>query len=100
VNLILNAVHAMPGGGTLTIRASDEDGGVVIHVEDSGQGIAPDVLKRIFDPFFTTKQAEGTGLGLSISQTLVSRAGGTISASSTPGQGSDFRIFLPASASE
>src|SRR6056297_3432076 len=100
VNLILNAVHAMPGGGTLTIRASDEDGGVVIHVEDSGQGIAPEVLKRIFDPFFTTKQAEGTGLGLPISQTLVSRAGGTISASSTPGQGSDFRIFLPASASE
>ncbi|MCZ0811673.1 MAG: sensor histidine kinase [Pseudomonadota bacterium] len=100
VNLILNAVHAMPGGGTLTIRAGDKDGGVVIHVEDTGQGIAPEVLRRIFDPFFTTKQAEGTGLGLSISQTLVSRAGGTISARSTPGKGSDFRIFLPASATQ
>jgi len=96
VNLIINAVHAMPKGGELNIVVSNTDGAVRVEVTDTGRGIAPDVLKRIFDPFFTTKQAEGTGLGLSISQRLVSRADGEISASSTPGQGSRFTVTLPA----
>jgi signal transduction histidine kinase len=96
VNLILNAVHAMPQGGTLTIAVADQADQVVMTVTDTGTGMPPKVLSRIFDPFFTTKQAQGTGLGLSISQQLVSRLGGQITATSTPGAGSRFEIVLPA----
>lgn len=95
VNLILNAIHAMPGGGTLTVATADREACVVITVADTGTGIAPDVLPRIFDPFFTTKQAQGTGLGLSISQQIVIQAGGRITVSSTPGRGSRFEVSLP-----
>ncbi|POF32710.1 sensor histidine kinase [Roseibium marinum] len=96
VNLILNAVQAMPEGGDLRIESYDEAGEVVLNFEDTGTGIAPDILSRIFDPFFTTKQAQGTGLGLSISRQIVSRVGGQISATSTLGKGSSFHIRLPA----
>ncbi|OOY07181.1 cache domain-containing protein [Thioclava sp. F36-7] len=100
VNLILNAVQAMPGGGTLRVATAEEAGEVILSVEDTGTGIDPSVLPRIFDPFFTTKQAQGTGLGLSISQQLVSRAGGRISARSMPGGGSRFEIILPAAVAD
>lgn len=99
INLIVNAIHAMPDGGTLRIAAheahQEEKDWVEIVVADTGAGIAPEVLERVFDPFFTTKRSRGTGLGLSISQTLVTQAGGTLLAESTPGEGSRFTIRLP-----
>lgn len=99
VNLIVNAIHAMPDGGTLTLRDHDldRDGqpGIMIEIGDSGIGMAPDVLAKVFDPFFTTKRQGGTGLGLPISQTLATRQGGSISVESVLGQGTTFRLWLP-----
>ncbi len=102
INLIVNAIHAMPKGGILTLRSYDHDqdgaAGLMIEVADTGKGMPADVLKKAFDPFFTTKRREGTGLGLSISQTLITRCGGHISARSVEGEGTTFSIWLPSSA--
>lgn len=99
VNLIVNAIHAMPEGGTLGLKSfdQDEDGrpGITIEVQDTGVGMAPEVVQKVFDPFFTTKRQEGTGLGLSISQTLVTRQSGKIAVESTQGKGTTFSIWLP-----
>ena len=101
VNLIVNAIHAMPEGGMLTLRTSDADmdgkPGLAIEVIDTGLGMAPEVIQKIFDPFFTTKRREGTGLGLSISQTLITRQAGKISVESEPGKGTAFTVWLPES---
>jgi len=99
INLIVNAIHAMPDGGSLTLRScdADRDGvpGIVIEVADTGIGMDAEVVEKVFDPFFTTKRRDGTGLGLSISQTLIKRQGGQITAESEIGRGSTFRIWLP-----
>lgn len=99
VNLVVNAIHAMPDGGTLTLSSADSDmdgkPGLLIEVCDTGVGMTPEVMQKIFDPFFSTKRQQGTGLGLSISQTLVTRQGGKIFAESVPGKGTRFSIWLP-----
>jgi signal transduction histidine kinase len=99
INLIVNAIHAMPDGGTLGLRSFDaeRDGnpGIVIEVADTGVGMPADMVEKVFDPFFTTKRREGTGLGLSISQTLIKRQRGQITVESEIGRGSTFRVWLP-----
>jgi signal transduction histidine kinase len=97
VNLLVNARHAVNGGGdapvTLTTRA---DGSRVrITVADRGVGIAPDDLVHVFDPYFTTKRG-GTGLGLPIAKNIVEGLGGTIGVTSAAGRGTEIRIDLPA----
>lgn len=99
INLIVNAIHAMPDGGALTLRIynSRQNGadGIVFEVSDTGKGIPERVMDKIFDPFFTTKEREGTGLGLSIIKTIINRYGGTVSAESREGKGSKFSVWMP-----
>jgi signal transduction histidine kinase len=96
MNLMMNAVQAMPGGGTLTVSTRAEKEWVLLAVADTGQGIAQEHLDRIWDPFFTTKPVgQGTGLGLSITQRIISRHGGTIQVESRPGGGARFAVRLP-----
>ncbi|MBU0582579.1 MAG: response regulator [Alphaproteobacteria bacterium] len=111
VNLAVNARDAMPDGGELTVRTKNllaQDTAalghremvaadyVVVEIEDTGSGIAPDVLKQIFEPFFTTKEVgKGTGLGLSMVYGIIKQTGGFIYCDSEVGKGSTFQIFLP-----
>ncbi|HVP39121.1 MAG TPA: ATP-binding protein [Candidatus Saccharimonadales bacterium] len=96
MNLSMNAVQAMPTGGTLTVRTRRAGRGVVLEVQDTGPGISPEHLDRIWDPFFTTKPlGQGTGLGLSITQGIVVRHGGRIHVDSRPGGGARFVVELP-----
>ena len=96
LNLTLNALQAMPGGGTLTITTQLRGNQAAILFADSGQGIPPADIERIFNPFFTTRQ-EGTGLGLAITHRIVQSHGGRIDVSSRPGEGTVFTLTLPLS---
>lgn len=124
LNLVINAIEAMPDGGSLTLRtgvvedetgachdessddisggyvAKDSDTGhvcVFLDVEDTGVGIPPDMQRRVFEPFFTTRE-HGTGLGLFVSQKIITSYGGSIAVRSTVGQGTMFRIIFPTQA--
>jgi two-component system, NtrC family, nitrogen regulation sensor histidine kinase NtrY len=93
-NLVLNAMDAMPGGGSLTLRTRPDPNKIVVAVSDTGSGMTPEECERIFTPYYTSKQ-HGTGLGLAIVQSVISDHGGTISVRSEPGKGTTFVIELP-----
>ena len=101
VNMVFNAVDAMPNGGNLTLAAEDVDDAVIISVGDTGTGMPPEVKSRIFDPFFTTKGKAGMGLGLAVSFGIIRRHEGSVEVESEVGAGTKFKIILPkAAASE
>ncbi len=93
-NLVLNALDAMPEGGTITLRTSATPEHVRIEVSDTGGGLTREECERLFTPYYTTKR-HGTGLGLAIVQSVVSDHGGSITVDSMPGKGTTFRIDLP-----
>jgi GAF domain-containing protein/anti-sigma regulatory factor (Ser/Thr protein kinase) len=100
-NLVLNAVDAMPEGGTLTLRTALAEGErVLVEVRDTGTGIPEHIREKIFDPFFTTKGPKGTGLGLSMAYGILQRHSGRITVESEEGRGTVFRLVFPATTSE
>ena len=100
VNMIVNAVDAMPRGGKLLITCRRKDERLELHFADNGMGMPDDVQQKIFEPFFSTKGAHGTGLGLSVSYSIIERHSGSISVVSEPGAGTNFTIDLPAVVAE
>lgn len=94
VNLTLNAIDAMPEGGTLTVRSMVKGDDVIVEFEDTGMGIPKEDLPKIFDPFYTTKE-KGTGLGLAVSYNIIKKMNGTLTVESEAGRGTIFRIAIP-----
>jgi len=96
VNLVVNALQAMPDGGRLTVKTDLGPGSILLVVEDTGIGMTEDVAQKLFVPFFTTKDVgQGTGLGLPVAHGIVASHGGTIRVESSPGSGTRFTIQLP-----
>lgn len=99
VNLMLNAIDALPAGGAITVRREYHDPELWIAVQDNGPCIPPEIRADIFRPFFSTKN-QGTGLGLSISKQLIERHDGSLRYEETPGGGATFVVALPCSMKE
>jgi signal transduction histidine kinase len=99
INLMKNAIEAMPNGGTVTVRFEKDmpRRELVVYIEDQGEGMPPELLERLGEPFLTTKE-KGTGLGLMVCYKIIQAHGGTISFGSTPGEGTCVKLVLPASA--
>ncbi|HEU4710695.1 MAG TPA: ATP-binding protein [Pyrinomonadaceae bacterium] len=95
VNMIYNAVDAMPSGGEVRVSTQETRERVVVCITDTGTGMTPEVKQRLFDPFFTTKGKAGTGMGLAVSFGIIRRHEGAIEVDSEPGRGTTFRISLP-----
>ena len=95
VNMVFNAIDAMPEGGTLSLSTQTVNESVIVKVADTGVGMYPEVRSRIFDPFFTTKGKAGLGVGLAVSFGIIRRHGGNIEVESQYGSGTEFRITLP-----
>jgi len=94
LNLVLNAIQAMPAGGRLTVRSDLRPGGIEVQIADTGAGITPENRKKLFSPFFTTKK-EGTGLGLAITFRIIQNHRGAIDVESEPGKGTTFTVRIP-----
>ncbi len=101
LNILENALAAMPQGGRLTLHVRGEDDRAVVSISDTGKGMSPEVQRLAFEPFFTTRSTEGgTGLGLSLAQEIVQRYRGTISLSSAEGVGTTFTLSFPSITAE
>ncbi len=104
MNLCINAMHAMPDGGTLTIQTRNthlNDGDfVLLKITDTGTGMTKEIQEKVFDPFFTTKGQSGTGLGLSQVYGFIERSGGLITLTSEVGAGTEFKLYFPRNSSD
>ncbi len=95
VNLILNAIHALPEGGSINVRSFTDEEGIGVEVSDTGVGMPEDVAKRVFEPLFSTKGEAGNGMGLAVAAGTMREHGGSISVSSTQGEGTTFTLRFP-----
>jgi signal transduction histidine kinase len=95
VNMIFNALDAMPGGGRISLRESKRERSIVVEIEDTGHGVPQALRERIFEPFFTTKGPKGSGLGLAVSYGIIHRHGGSVEVESREGEGTTFRLSFP-----
>jgi signal transduction histidine kinase len=99
MNLIVNAIEAMPGGGTLSIDSKWTEETLQLEITDTGGGIADDQIKKIFEPFYTTKE-QGLGLGMPYAKKIIEEHGGSVSLNTKSGEGTTIRITLPANREE